>query len=293
VTRYLTSLVLTLLLIVPAAAASAQAPVPPTTPPPAPVSYGHHHLNVTSIDEHKKFWADTLGGTAIKYGTNNVDIIKIGSTLIFMRAQKPTAGSKGSTVDHFGFSVPNLQQMIDKVKAAGYRVATAAEAPAGSQVVGDVRVVSGGPLSGIAYLFGPDDVKVELMEMKAQTAPILPNHVHFFSDKNAEMQAWYVKTFGATSGRATPDFVPASVPGSGLNFSPSPAPTAGTQGRAIDHIGFEVKNLEAFTKQLEAQGIKLAAPLRQVPALGGLTIAFITDPWGTYIELTEGITKIQ
>ncbi len=286
-TRYATSLVLTLLFVVPATAARAQ--VAATD---APIVYGHHHLNVTSIDEHKKFWADTLGGTAIKYGTNNADMIKFPNLLIFMRAQKPTGSSKGTTVDHLGFSVPNLQQVLDKVKAAGYRVATAAEAPAGSTVVGDVRVVSGGPLSGIAYIFGPDDVKVELMEMKAQTAPILPNHIHFFNDKNAEMQQWYVKTFGAKAGRPTPDFQAASLPGTGMNFSETAAPTAPTQGRAIDHIGFEVKNLEAFTKQLEAQGIKLTSPYRQVPALG-LSIAFITDPWGTYIELTEGLTKIQ
>jgi hypothetical protein len=30
--------------------------------------------------------------------------------------------------------------------------------------------------------------------------------------------------------------------------------------------------------------------LRQVVALG-ISIAFITDPWGTYIELTEGLDK--
>ena len=29
---------------------------------------------------------------------------------------------------------------------------------------------------------------------------------------------------------------------------------------------------------------------RQVPALG-LSIAFLTDPWGTTIELTEGMNK--
>ena len=46
-----------------------------------------------------------------------------------------------------------------------------------------------------------------------------------------------------------------------MNFSPAQAAVAGTQGRALDHIGFEVKNLEAFTKKLEAQGIKLAVPL--------------------------------
>ena len=65
----------------------------------------------------------------------------------------------------------------------------------------------------------------------------------------------------------------------------------GTQGRALDHIGFEVKNLEAFTKKLESQGIKLTSPYRQVAALG-ISIAFITDPWGTYIELTEGLDKV-
>ena len=60
----------------------------------------------------------------------------------------------------------------------------------------------------------------------------------------------------------------------------------------IDHIGFEVKNLEAFTKQLEAKGIKLTVPYRQVPALG-IAIAFVVDPWGTNIELTEGLDKVQ
>jgi hypothetical protein len=38
-------------------------------------------------------------------------------------------------------------------------------------------------------------------------------------------------------------------------------------------------------------GIK-PANVRDVPDLG-LSIGFITDPWGTYIELTEGLKKIQ
>ena len=74
-----------------------------------PIVYGHHHINVTSADEHKKFWVDTLGGTAIKIGTNNQEIIRFPNALMFMRAQKPSAGTKGSTVDHIGFSVPNLR----------------------------------------------------------------------------------------------------------------------------------------------------------------------------------------
>jgi len=42
---------------------------------------------------------------------------------------------------------------------------------------------------------------------------------------------------------------------------------------------------------LEAAGMKLDLTYRQVPSLG-IAIAFVTDPWGTKIELTEGLNKI-
>ena len=64
-----------------------------------------------------------------------------------------------------------------------------------------------------------------------------------------------------------------------------------TKGRAVDHIGFEVKNLEAFVKGLEAQGVKFDVPYRPVPQLG-IAVAFFTDPWGAYVELTEGLNKL-
>jgi len=83
----------------------------------------------------------------------------------------------------------------------------------------------------------------------------------------------------------------ADLPGVALNFTKSPDPVVGTQGRALDHIGFEVKNLEAFTKTLEGMGITLERPYTKVPALN-IAIAFIKDPWGTYIELTEGLDKV-
>jgi hypothetical protein len=36
------------------------------------------------------------------------------------------------------------------------------------------------------------------------------------------------------------------IPGMQMRFSKAAIPVAGTQGRALDHIGFEVNNLEAF-----------------------------------------------
>ena len=86
--------------------------------------------------------------------------------------------------------------------------------------------------------------------------------------------------------------MPAQLPGVTLSFSPSQTPTVATQGRALDHIGFEVKNLEAFTKKLEADGIPLTVTYRRVDALN-IAIAFIKDPWGTNIELTEGLAAIK
>ena len=52
----------------------------------------------------------------------------------------------------------------------------------------------------------------------------------------------------------------------------------------LDHLGFEVANLPAFCKKLEAMGVTL-----DVPCAGR---TFLTDPWGTYIELTEGFRGV-
>ena len=256
-----------------------------------PVVYGHHHLNTTNMDAQKKFFVDTLGGTLIKIGTNNAEVIKFPNVLIFFRpTQAPTGGTRGTTVNHIGFSVPNLRPMIDRIKANGFQMITNTEAP-GREVKDDIA----GPLqpggASIAFALGPDDIKVEFVEVKQQTIPITLHHVHFFNPKNVEMQAWYVKTFGAKS-RTGGAFPAADLPGVALNFSPSTDPVVGTAGRALDHIGFEVKNLEEFTRKLEADGIKLSTPYRKVPALG-IAIAFFTDPWGTYIELTEGLDKVS
>ncbi|MES1260379.1 MAG: VOC family protein, partial [Acidobacteriota bacterium] len=79
------------------------------------------------------------------------------------------------------------------------------------------------------------------------------------------------------------------IPGANLTYAKGEA-AAPTQGRALDHIGFEVKNLEAFCGKLTAAGIRLDVPYRPMPQLK-LSLAFLTDPWGTRIELTEGLVN--
>jgi catechol 2,3-dioxygenase-like lactoylglutathione lyase family enzyme len=258
-----------------------------------PVVYGHHHLNTTNMEAQKKFYVDTLGGKLVKLGQNQQEIIEFPNVLMFFRPmQAPTGGTIGTTVNHIGFSAPDLRPLVAKIKANGFKMITTESVAANVKVTDDIAAAS--PTTNIAYALGPEDTKVEFVEVKTQTAPIQLHHVHFFGQQNAEMQAWYTKTFGAKPRPANPAqaFVVDDLPGVALNFSPSPTPTVGTTGRALDHIGFEVKNLEAFTKKLEADGIKLDRPYTKVPALG-IAIAFIKDPWGTNIEMTEGLDAIK
>ena len=253
-----------------------------------PIVYGHHHLAVSNVDAHKKFWAETLGGTVVKISPTT-EAVRFPNVYLLMRAQAPSGGTKGTTVNHIGFSVPELKPVVDRIKAAGYRMVTREEVAPTQAVKDDIAVL--GANTSIAFAMAPDDVKVELVEVRGQKQPIALHHVHFFGPQNAEMQAWYAKVFGAKPRAPGGTFLTADLPGVALNFTPSSEPVVSTKGRALDHIGFEVDNLEAFCKALEAQGIKLDVTYRRVPQTE-MFIAFITDPWGTSIELSEGLDKL-
>jgi catechol 2,3-dioxygenase-like lactoylglutathione lyase family enzyme len=246
--------------------------------------YAHHHLNVPNIDEAKKFWVDTLGGTPVAAGP--LQMVKFPNVIIVFTQRAPTGGTKGTTVNHVGFYVPSVRKTIDKVKAAGFAVATRDEMPAAQAVNDDIAYVEA-TKQNVAFVMLPEGTKVEFVENPSVAAPISNHHVHFATDKIDEMQTWYVKIFGAKAGmRGT--FKAADLPGVNLTFGGTMEPVVGTRGRALDHIGFEVKGLEAFCKQLEAQGIKFDRPYGFIPQIG-FAIAFLTDPFGTYIELTEGM----
>ena len=285
--RFLSAIVLTPVALVLASPASAQ-----LMNKEAPVIVGHYHLNVTSIDAHKKFWVDTLGGTAMKIG--DIDVIKFPDVFLFLRVQPPTGPTRGTIFDHIGFAVPDVPATTTKVVANGYQLTVGREPPPGQTA----SPPTAGNYGRFSYLVGPDGVKVELVTNMAPGAPpITHHHVHFTNKQYVEMQQWYMRAFNATLRPGQTDFfIGADLPGVGymLNFFKwDPADDlVGTQGRAVDHVGFEVRNLEEFCKQLEAKGIKLAVPYRKVPALN-LGIAFITDPWGTYIELTEGLRDVS
>jgi catechol 2,3-dioxygenase-like lactoylglutathione lyase family enzyme len=256
----------------------------------APVIVGHYHLNVTSVDEHRRFWVDTLGGRAIEIAGQ--EVIEFPDVYLFLREQPPTGPTRGTTFDHIGFAVPDVPAVAARAVAAGY-ARTVGREPAPGQTAAPPTA---GNYGQFEYLVGPDGVKVELVtNQEGDAPPIKHHHVHFVNREFVEMQQWYMKAFNATlRPNPTDFFIGADLPGVGymLNFfSWLPAEDlVGTAGRAVDHIGFEVRDLEAFVAELETKGIALTEPYRREALLG---IAQITDPWGTVIELTEGLRDLD
>jgi catechol 2,3-dioxygenase-like lactoylglutathione lyase family enzyme len=139
----------------------------------------------------------------------------------------------------------------------------------------------------------PDKIKVEFTEDTTLGVPIAGHHLHLSTtaDKIESLRSWYVKTFGAISD--TRRGFPSAVFDAGeLNFIQAAMPQAPTRGRSVDHIGFEIKGLEAFCRKLAAEGVPFESSYREMPQYG-LKVATITDPAGTLIELTEGLASLK
>jgi catechol 2,3-dioxygenase-like lactoylglutathione lyase family enzyme len=229
------------------------------------VAMGHLHFVVKDIEAHRKFWA-ALSGTPVQNGA--LQLIQFPGVFVMLRQAEPSAGTVGSTVNHVGFQVKNMEDWLPKWREAGLKMEPIARP---TQV----------------YLIAPDDVRVEVLEDKTIDVPLKMHHVHFYVAAPLEAQAWYAKTFGAVPGKRG-QFDAADLPGVNLTFAKADTPTVATKGRSLDHIGFEVKNLEQFCSKLETGGLKLDRPFTRLPN-SNTAIAFLTDPWGTYIELTENL----
>jgi catechol 2,3-dioxygenase-like lactoylglutathione lyase family enzyme len=226
------------------------------------IAIGHVHLMSKDPDAMKRIFVEAFGAQPTKAGT--LEMLRLPGVFVIINKAEPSGGSGGSVADHVAFSVRDLN--VIRTKLAG------------------LNVEMQGP-----FVQMPDGVRLELIEEQAQTSPVVMHHIHLTAHNVEILRQWYVKTFGARVGSRR-DLPTALFNGNQIDFLPAAAATtpAPTRGRALDHIGFEVQNLEVFVKKLAAQGVKMENPFRDLPNLG-LKVAFIVDPVGTRIELTEGL----
>jgi catechol 2,3-dioxygenase-like lactoylglutathione lyase family enzyme len=89
------------------------------------------------------------------------------------------------------------------------------------------------------------------------------------------------------------DFLKAGGGGRGPAPATPPAPPTGTKGRALDHIGFDVANIDDTFKRFTDDGVTINMAARDMTKQIGLKIGFVTDPNGTYIEVTQGLRELN
>jgi catechol 2,3-dioxygenase-like lactoylglutathione lyase family enzyme len=245
--------------------ATAQAQL--ATPNASGVSAGHTHLVVPDVAKHREIWK-SLG--AVEKTSGRLQLLGFPGMYILLREGMPTLPSAQTSANHIGFSVSDYAAIKAKLDAIG--VTYVVDNQEGNQIIADL----------------PDGVRIEIAVDTAQAEPIVFHHTHLAAVDGASLQKWYVDVFGAEMGerRGLPSAV---VPGGRVDIMPArDGAPAGTQGAAIDHIGFEVADMAAFKAKMDGMGIKFAREPERRDDIN-LTIAFITDPVGTFIEITEGL----
>jgi len=238
----------------------------------AGVSVGHVHLVVADPEAQKKLFVGLLGGELKSLPP--LELIKFPGILVVLQKARtaPTDGSDGSTVNHFGFLVKSYADI--KAKLSAEHLEFSMDNEKSKQLIA---------------VF-PEKVKVEFTEDPSLKTAIAFHHFHVATTDQEGLRDWYVKTFAATAGKRG-NFPAAMAPGGEVDFLKASAAPAPTKGRSLDHIGFEVVNLEAYCKKLQADGVTFDTTFRVIPQLNGLKIAYILDPIGTRIELTEGFAQ--
>jgi len=233
------------------------------------VSMGHFHIVTADPESQKKIWVDALGGKLVTAGP--LEFAMFPGVLIGYRKGESSGGTDGSVVNHLAFAV---------------RDAAATKA---RLIAGGAQIIREMPEARQFFAMFPGGVKVEFLEDAAMDAPVKHHHLHFAAQQVDEMRAWYAKVFGAVPGMRG-RFKAADLPGVNLSWNSAAQNVQPTKGRSLDHVGLEVKDIKGFCAKLEAAGIKLDMPPTLRADLG-LTIAFLTDPWGTRVELTEGLAR--
>jgi catechol 2,3-dioxygenase-like lactoylglutathione lyase family enzyme len=248
------------------------------------VSAGHDVLRTKDVQVANKFW-QALGGQPAQFASR-LNLIKFPGLLLLNigagqgrgnavpnPAPPPElAGSEGSSLEFIGFSVKDLKGSLAKWAEAG------------------IQPLPGGSATQ-AYVMSPDKIKVRITEDPSLSVPIVADTIKMVVPNVAEAQAWYAKYFGAEIVKHGNEMV-ANIPGSSILFEQAKGPVAPTKGRAFDRIGLEVAGLEAFAKKLEDAGIKFDSPYRKANGMNA-AFAVFQDPFGTLIEMSEGLAAVK
>jgi hypothetical protein len=246
------------------------------------VSMGQLYFIVTDVAAERDFWV-ALGGTARPYDAG--ELVQMPGLLILIREGSAAVGPP--LVDHVAFRVESLAAIeargfaLEPVDA--YPGIASIRTPAGNRI----ELFEEGTATNVG--FEPDYADTVAERHNRPLGGALDSHhLHFYlpEDQVETARDWYVERFGAVPGMRW-RYLAADLPGMNLNFSAAVESRRPTRGHSLDHIGFEIAGLEDFCRELASSGVVFDQPYRRVRP--DLAVAVLTDPWGTTIELSEGL----
>lgn len=119
--------------------------------------FDHVHLNSADVDAAADFYVEKFGGTKVGKqevaGTEMV-IVDFAGTRFLISDKPPTAPPAGSSVDHIGFRVDDVEKAAEELKAKGAEF-----------LMEPVSIAEG---VTIAFVTGPDNVMIELSQKGAR-----------------------------------------------------------------------------------------------------------------------------
>jgi predicted enzyme related to lactoylglutathione lyase len=234
--------------------------------------YDHIHLNVPDPAAAFQWYMKHIGGTVQDEAPNR---IMYGSTRFMFLQSKDAQPSMGGAVDHIGFSFPDLDAKVKELEAAGVKME------------GPVRDLPG--IFKIAFAVDPWGTRLELV----QDAELLGlHHIHMRAPNPEDTFKWLLANFGGerTPLRGKLDAIKYAAP----NFSTvwvlvQKGEAAPSRGRAIDHIGWRVKDLNAKVAELKGKSVTIETEPRPLSLANKTTIYFsyVSGPSGARIELVQ------
>lgn len=233
--------------------------------------YDHIHLAATSAQEAVNWYVKHFGGEAARFLRSSntdypIDRVMYGDIAVIFFEREPGAGSVGSGVDHFGFSMPDVAAVV------------AAVVEDGGRQLGELVEFGG---MQIGFVEDPWGTKIEIIDDPALRGM---HHLHLSSPDPKSTLDWYAQNFGGEEA-----LWKGALPG--INYgdiwllvSQASGAVAPTQGRSFDHLGWKFTDLTATEAELKGNGVEFTMDPREFRTI---RIAFAQGPDGVRIELVE------
>jgi catechol 2,3-dioxygenase-like lactoylglutathione lyase family enzyme len=196
-----------------------------------------------------------------------------GDTQIIFFERDVDGPSVGTGADHIGFSFRDLDAKMRSYEAAGVKI------------LNPIRDVDG--LFKLAFVEDPWGTKIEVVEDHEWLGF---HHLHLRSSDPESALAWYENIFGGER-----DSLKGRI--AGLRYGTvwllvsrhEEGELAATQGRAIDHLGWQFPDLRAAAEEIKGKGVEFQLEPRPFtnPLGQDMLISFVVGPDGVRIEIVQ------